>query len=129
MELAFKRVGIELEWKGEGVNEKGIVKNILRSSKEVIIEATKNTKLTSDVKDNYIAKGDVIIEIDPRYFRPTEVDYLQGDASKALKELGWKPTHTIHDLVDDMVESDIRNTVKDFYLINRGCEIFNFCEM
>lgn len=77
-EMAFKHAGIDLEWEGEGVNEKGIDKET----------------------------GKVLVEVDPQYFRPTEVDILVGDSSKAQNELGWKFDYTIDDLVKDMVESD-----------------------
>lgn len=77
-EKAFKHAGIKIAWEGEDVNEKGYNKDT----------------------------GDVIIEIDPRYFRPTEVDLLVGDATKAKEKLGWKPKYTFDELIIDMVESD-----------------------
>lgn len=77
-EMAFKHAGIELEWKGEGVNEKGINK----------------------------ATGEPVIEVDPQYFRPTEVDLLIGDSTKAQQKLGWSFEYKIDDLVKDMIESD-----------------------
>lgn len=100
VELAFKEVGIEIEWKGKAADEKGINK----------------------------ANGEVIIEIDPRYFRPTEVDLLIGDASKANKKLGWKPKHTIEELVKEMVASDVKLFEKDKYLLEGGHEIMKFNE-
>ncbi len=78
-ELAFKRVGIEIEWIGSGINEKGINKE--------------NNK--------------TIVEIDERYFRPTEVDYLKGDAAKAHNILDWKPEVSFEELVYEMVDADI----------------------
>lgn len=83
-EMAFKHVGIELEWKDKGVNEKGIDKE----------------------------SGKVLVEVDPQYFRPTEVDILVGDSSKAQNDLGWKFDYTIDDLVKDMVESDLEELRK-----------------
>jgi GDPmannose 4,6-dehydratase len=77
-EKAFKLVGIDIDWKGEGENEQGIDR----------------------------ATGKTIIEIDPRYYRPTEVDLLIGDASKAYQKLGWKPQCTFDELVADMIVSD-----------------------
>ena len=77
-EMAFQHAGIDLEWKGEGVNEQGINK----------------------------ANGNVLVEVDPQYFRPTEVDLLLGDPSKAKEKLGWNFKYNIDDLVRDMVESD-----------------------
>jgi GDPmannose 4,6-dehydratase len=78
VEETFRVLGEEIEWKGNGINEKGIMKS---SGKEVVA-------------------------IDPRYFRPTEVDLLIGDASKAHKQLGWKPKVTFRDLVRIMTEAD-----------------------
>jgi GDPmannose 4,6-dehydratase len=78
-EEAFKNIGVNLEWKGKGTNEKGI-----------------------DGKT-----GKVLIEVDPKYFRPTEVESLVGDASKAKKKLGWKPKVKFKELVKIMVEADL----------------------
>ena len=86
--LAFRHVGIELEWKGEGVDEKGIDK----------------------------ATGKVIVEVDPKYFRPCEVEQLLGDPSKARELLGWNPTKTpFEELVRIMVEHDMK-FVRKLYL-------------
>jgi len=79
VEKAFNYIGIEIKWIDEGVNEKGINKKT----------------------------GEILIEIDPKYFRPTEVDLLVGDATKAKKELGWKPKITFTELVELMVQSDL----------------------
>jgi GDPmannose 4,6-dehydratase len=93
-ELAFNNAGIELEWKGNGVDEKGIVRSFACN----LQPPTSNLKV-----------GDVLIEIDPRYFRPTEVDFLLGDASKAQRLLGWIPSVKFPDLVRVMVKSDIED--------------------
>lgn len=86
--LAFKNVGIELTWEGEGVDEKGIDKKT----------------------------GKVLVEVDPKYFRPCEVEQLLGDPSKAKKELGWNPTKTsFEELVKIMIEHDLK-FVKKLYL-------------
>ena len=80
-ELAFKEVGIELKWEGEGIDEKGIDIN----------------------------SGRVLIEVDPQYFRPTEVDQLLGDPTKAIEKLGWNPTQTpFETLVKEMVQEDLK---------------------
>ena len=80
-ELAFKEVGINIRWEGEGINEKGINK----------------------------ANNDVLIEVDPQYFRPTEVDQLLGNPTKAIEKLGWNPTQTpFEDLVKEMVQEDLK---------------------
>ena len=80
VEEAFKVFGEKIEWRGNGINETGVLSST----------------------------GDVVVRIDPRYFRPTEVDILVGDASKAKKELGWKPTVTFNDLVGIMAKNDFR---------------------
>ena len=92
VELAFRHVGIELEWKGRGVDEKGIVRS-----------------LTSDLQHpTAINIGDILIEIDMKYFRPTEVDFLRADITKAQKRLGWTPKVMFEELVKIMVDSDMR---------------------
>ena len=84
--LAFKYAGIDLKWQGEGLNEKGI-----------------------DVKT-----GKVLVEVDPKFFRPAEVEQLLGDPTKAQKELGWNPRKTsFEDLVRIMVESDLKKAEKE----------------
>ncbi len=85
VELAFADVGKTIEWRGEGVDEKGI-------------DGT---------------TGHVVVEVDPRYFRPTEIFRLLGDASKARKELGWKPRHTFNEMVEEMVRSDLALVKKE----------------
>lgn len=78
-EIAFGAAGISVEWQGSGIEEKGVCADTERT----------------------------LVKIDPRYFRPTEVDMLLGDASKAHEELGWKPRHTFVDLIEEMVASDL----------------------
>lgn len=89
VELAFNYAGIEIEWKGKGVDEKGIVRSLFST-------------LTSS-----LTVGDVLIEIDPRYFRPTEVNFLLADTSKAREKLGWEPKVTFKELVRIMVDADM----------------------
>ena len=84
--MAFREAGIELAFKGEKENETAEV-------------------LSSD--HNNLKPGTKVIKVDPRYFRPTEVDLLIGDASKALEKLGWKPKYTLPELVKEMVQSDL----------------------
>ena len=89
VEKSFDYAGIEIEWKGEGVEEKGIVKSV-------------------DIKhENIISAGDVIIEIDPKYFRPTEVEHLRADITKAREKLGWEPKTTFDELIKIMVDYDM----------------------
>jgi GDPmannose 4,6-dehydratase len=86
---AFSYAGIELEWRGVGVEEKGIVKSV-------------ESNLTDHLKP-----GDIIVEIDPRYFRPTEVEFLQADITKAKQKLGWEPVVKFEHLVKIMVDYDL----------------------
>ena len=88
LEQAFGYAGIDIEWKGKGTDEKGIVRSLSGVS-------TLNT-------------GDAVIEIDPRYFRPTEVNFLLADASRAKKKLGWEPKVTFKELVRIMVDADMK---------------------
>ena len=93
--LTFKRLGIELEFVGQGVDEKGIDK----------------------------ATGKTLIEVDPRYFRPAEVDLLLGDSTKARNELGWKPTYDLEALVNEMVDSDLELAKKEKTLREHGYKV------
>ena len=89
-EKAFSYAGIELEWKGNGVEEKGVVKSL-------------DTRW-----DHLLKPGQVVIEVDPRYFRPTEVEFLQADITKAREKLGWEPRTTFEELVKIMVDYDMK---------------------
>lgn len=100
IELAFEEADISIDWKGKGVNEKGI-----------------NPKT-----------GKTIIEIDEKYFRPTEVDLLIGDSSKAKKKLGWAAKIPVEQLVKEMVASDIKLFQRDKYLLEGGHSVFNLHE-
>lgn len=97
---AFKKLEIEVEWKGQGVDEIGINK----------------------------ATGAEIVKIDPKYFRPTEVDLLVGDSTKARTELGWKPTFGVDELVKDMVKADLALFKRDKYLMEGGHKVYDFHE-
>jgi len=129
VEAAFNRVGVVISWQGTGISEKGIVKDILKNAGTVVTETTHNDNLVADlnIKDS-LKKGDVIVEVDPMYFRPSEVDVLIGDASKAKEILGWSAKCSFKELVDDMVVSDINEALKNYYLSSKGCHIFDSCE-
>ena len=100
VELAFGETGISLKWEGTGENEKGI----------------------------NIATNEVIIEVDPKYYRPTEVELLIGDPSKAHKELGWKHEYDLEALVKEMVASDLEQCKKDLHLKAGGFTTLNYFE-
>lgn len=92
---AFKKVGIDLEFVGSGLDEKGIDKK----------------------------SGKVLVEVDPAYFRPTEVRYLCGNSSLAKKDLGWSPKYDVHSLIDEMVEYDLNQAKKEKFLVDGGYKI------
>jgi GDPmannose 4,6-dehydratase len=100
LHLAFKEAGIDIQWAGSGLEEKGV------------------DPLT----------GDVVVEVDPRYFRPTEVEALLGDASKAKRLLGWVPKTTFHELVKEMVGTDLVEAEKEALLKRKGYKVQNFHE-
>ncbi|MCW3076643.1 MAG: GDP-mannose 4,6-dehydratase [Bacteroidetes bacterium] len=98
--MAFTEVGITLKWEGKGEDEKGI-----------------NS-----------ATGKTIVEIDPNYYRPSEVDLLVGDASKAKNILGWTPTYTVQALCKEMVLADLELFKRDKYLLEGGHKVLNYKE-
>lgn len=105
VELGFKYAGIELEWRGKGIKEQGIVSSVNNKQNEGgIRKATSSLGSSSSITPK---AGDILIEIDPRYFRPTEVDFLLADYSKAKRQLGWEPKVTFGDLVKIMVDADM----------------------
>ena len=107
--MSFNYLGIKIIFSGKGENEVGIVKECANPNYHIEI-------------------GKEIIKIDPRYFRPTEVDMLIGDASKAKKKLGWQATTSLEELVNDMMESDLKLMKKDQFLMNNGFNTLNYFE-
>ncbi|MCH7769782.1 MAG: GDP-mannose 4,6-dehydratase [Bacteroidetes bacterium] len=111
-ELTFNNLGIELEWKGKGIDETGIIKNIdLNKAKELIGFSSNDNKYIKDFT-NELKPGDVVVAVDPNYYRPTEVDLLVGDASKAKKRLGWKAKTKFEELVHIMIKSDMHKVLR-----------------
>ncbi len=107
--MAFKHVGVTLEFKGEGEEEKGYV-------------------VACDNDEYKVEIGACVVAVDPRYFRPTEVELLIGDPAKAQKKLDWKPKYDLKMLVDDMMQSDIKLMKKDKYLKDGGYQTLNYFE-
>ena len=107
--FAFEEVGIEIEFRGEGVNEKGVV-------------------VKCNHPDFQVKIGKEVVNVDPRYFRPTEVELLIGDPSKIKKELGWEPEYDLKGLVSDMVKSDLVLVQRDRYLKEGGYQVMNYFE-
>lgn len=107
--MSFAEVGISLEFKGEGVHEKAY------------IAACNNEKYQLKI-------GREVLAVDPRYFRPTEVELLIGDPSKAKRKLGWECKYKLADLVKDMMQSDIKVMKEQQYLENGGFKTMNYFE-
>ncbi|RJQ40737.1 MAG: GDP-mannose 4,6-dehydratase [Nitrospiraceae bacterium] len=100
VELAFAEIGTQIEWQGEGVDEKGIDR----------------------------VTGKVMVEVDPRYFRPTEVEILQGDPSKAKQKLGWEPKTKFAELVRMMVDADLEEANRDLFCQKEGFKVNKYYE-
>ena len=112
VKMAFAEVGVSIDFKGEGIDEEGFI---------VAIDAEKWQSLA--IQNKALKIGDVVVKVDPRYFRPTEVDLLIGDPTKSNTVLGWKPKHTLADLVHDMMASDLKLMKKQRFLAEGGYEI------
>lgn len=109
IKMSFAEVGIELEFKGVGADEKAYVKSCSNP-------------------DFQLEEGKEILAVDPKYFRPTEVDLLIGDATKANTKLGWTPKYDLKDLVKEMMESDVKLMQKDQHLKDGGYQVMNYFE-
>jgi GDPmannose 4,6-dehydratase len=119
VKIAFREIGIQLDFQGEGKEEKGVIASI---DKDIFLEKT-------HTKPDHLEKGQVLIEVDPFYFRPTEVDLLVGDATKAREKLGWTIKYTLEDLVREMMQSDLNLFRKEKFLKDHGHEIVDSCEI
>jgi len=107
--MAFKYAGIELEFKGTGVDEKAYV-------------------VSCSNPDYQVEIGSNVVSVDPKYFRPTEVDLLLGDPTKAETKLGWNREYQLKELVDDMMKSDLKLMTKDVYLQDGGYKTLSYFE-
>ena len=114
VEMAFHEIGAIIEWSKKG--------------KDTIGKIAGFTENALPVLDSLRKKGDIVVETDPRYFRPTEVDYLCGDASKAKKELGWSPKYDIKSLIKEMVESDLKKARQSLFLKEGGFKEYSHAE-
>lgn len=115
--LTFAELGIEVEFSGKGEAEKGVIIDIQTERlKELGLE------------DEHVKLGQTIVKVDPRYYRPTEVDLLIGDPSKAHRNLGWTPRYSLDMLVNEMVLSDLKLMQREEYLRKGGYDILNYFE-
>jgi GDPmannose 4,6-dehydratase len=104
--MAFAEVGVEIDFQGEGVNERGVVKMVNNS-------------------DSVLKTDQEVVSIDPRYFRPTEVELLIGDPTKAQQKLGWKPKYDLPALVKEMVDADVELFKREKLLKDAGYKVLN----
>jgi len=114
VERAAAEIGIRLRWQGEGVDEIGVVVSFEDKGERLKVKGPK--------------EGDIIVRVDPRYFRPTEVESLLGDASKAKRELGWEPKISFDQLVREMVLADLEVAKRDALVEKHGFRSFNYHE-
>jgi len=124
VEQAAGELGITLSWEGEGVDEIGIIDSFQGNRLSAVSHEYKDER----VKIKGPGKGQVIVRIDPRYFRPTEVESLLGDPSKAKRELGWEPKISFEDLVKEMVLADLEVAKRDALVQKHGFKSFNYFE-
>lgn len=115
--MSFAHVGIEVEFSGKNEQEKG-----------VIIDVDEERLKALGIEPDHIKFGQTVVKIDPAYFRPTEVDLLIGDASKAQTKLGWKPKYDLQSLVADMVDADLHLMRREEYLKKGGFQTLNYFE-
>lgn len=117
---AAQELGIALRWEGEGVEEVGIVESV--RSEELGVRSNPSP-LTP-----HPSPGDVIVRVDPRYYRPTEVETLLGDPTKAKEKLGWVPKTSFQELVSEMVLSDLEEARRDELCRRHGFSTYNYHE-
>lgn len=123
IKMAFNEVGFTIRFEGEGVNEIGVLESIDADKYKV---AMGNEFNISEIK--LPKMGDVIVKVDPKYFRPTEVDLLIGDPSKSKTKLGWQPKYDLKMLVEEMISSDVKLFQRDIHLAAGGHKILRQAE-
>jgi len=119
VKMAFAYVGIKLRFEGKGIDEVGIIDSIDEKKYNKVLDSTHHPLPTTH---------SVVVEVDPRYFRPTEVDLLLGDPTKAETKLGWKREYKLETLVNDMMASDLKLMTKDVYLQDGGYKTMSYFE-
>jgi len=113
VECAFREIGVEIEWKGKGAEEVGII-------------GSYDKPVKSNLSDEGIKEGDIVVQVDPRYYRPTEVDSLLGDPTKAKTELKWAPKVSFREMVSEMVHEDLEGASMDQLCKESGFKVLNY---
>jgi GDPmannose 4,6-dehydratase len=117
IKMSFAELGVEIEFSGKDEREKGVIIDIDQQRAEEL-----------GLNPDALKFGQTVVKVDPKYFRPTEVDLLIGDATKAKEKLGWVPRYDLKTLVQDMVQSDLHLVKKDDYLKRGGFKTLNYFE-
>jgi GDPmannose 4,6-dehydratase len=128
VERAFREIGAEIHWKGKGVKEMGVIGKVTGDPSEIDPPRKGEFHGPGERQGTRLKEGDVVVEVDRRYFRPTEVDELLGDASKARRELKWKPEISFKEMISSMVRSDMEEALKDQYCKDKGFRVLDFNE-
>ena len=118
--MSFAEIGVEIAFKGEGVDEKGYIVSV---NDDLFVE-----RVGAEFLDNIKLINEPVVEVDPAYFRPTEVDLLIGDATKSRTKLNWTPKYDLKGLVEDMMQSDVKLMKKETYLKEGGFNVLNYFE-
>ena len=119
--MAFEEIGVGIRFKGEGIDEVAII--------ESIDEGLFVKKVGDAYLENFKKRvREEVVGVDPQYFRPTEVELLIGDATKARTRLGWEPEYSLAALIEDMMKNDIKLMKKESYLKEGGYKILNYFE-
>ena len=121
IEKAFRKIGVSVSFEGTGADEIGRIATV----DSAVFEDKIGSEYLEAMKGRI---GHVVVRIDPKYFRPTEVDLLIGDASKARTKLSWTPQYDLDLLIDDMMRNDVREMKKEAYLKRGGYRILNYFE-
>ena len=121
IKMSFLETGITVEFRGEGKDEKGIITSIDKNLFQAVVGESHLDSIQKRI-------GEVVVKVDPAYFRPTEVELLIGDNTKARTKLGWEPSYDLKGLCNDMMMSDIKLMKKEEYLKEGGYKILNYFE-
>ena len=124
IKMACAEVGLEATFKGEGADEVGYISAV----NEALFSEKVGASYLEAIKERIKNNTNDIVRIDPMYFRPTEVDLLIGDPTKAMTKLGWTPKYDLAGLVADMMQSDVKLMQKDAYLNKGGYQTLNYFE-
>lgn len=124
VDVAAAELGISLRWVGAGLDEKGIVENVDMQRFTALA-----AEIGQSVRPPQLKPGDAIVHVDPRYFRPTEVETLLGDPTKAKAILGWEPRISFADMVSEMVREDFTQASRDKVCQDRGFKVFDSKEV